>query len=83
MGYASLLGASALACVNGSAYVAVPSDGDGAATGHVSSISVATFDAVQDVLTHEALLGVGVLVPAPWGLVAVAPQTGMITSLRL
>ena len=82
-GYTSLRGASALACVNGTALVAVPSDGDGTATGHLVAVSLSGFDTATEVLQHEALRGTSLLVATPWGVVAIAPQAGTLTSVAL
>jgi hypothetical protein len=83
-GYTSLRGASALACVNGTAVVAVPNDGDGTATGHLVTVQLASaFNAATEVLPHEALRGTSLLVATPWGVVAIAPAAGTVTSLAM
>ena len=82
-GYTSIRGAAALACVNGTAFIAVPSDGDGSATGHLAAVQLTAFNAVADALQHEALRGTSMLVAAPWGVVAVAPAAGTVTSVAM
>jgi hypothetical protein len=83
-GYTSLRGASALACVNGTAVVAVPSDGDGTTTGHLVTVQLASaFNAATEVLQHEALRGTSLLVATPWGVVAIAPAAGTVTSVAM
>lgn len=75
LGFGALRGAAALACANGSAYLAVPG------TASVQAVHVGSFGAVYTAAQGEALSGVGMLALGEWGMVGIAPGTGTATLL--